>query len=524
MPTMGTKGWQTMDTRLPDSGRRALLLPAGTAARTLGLIAMLAWLGSSAQAQQDWVFDDFENSSLRSGTGWTWTTFNKGDTERETLEVGVEHHAGGGVKLVARGTLPDDGTGFSHGGLMCAPGDGEDPGPRSIDLSSFAALGFRASSNQADYYAVRIEQESTGYNSTNIALPLTSQMREFIIPLDAFKTGVSDTTALVFTRLVDSPGAVFHIELDDIVLRTEIPADEGMRRLRDLAEWSASPQIGWQNATFRNLPLLVYFSSDFATPCRVFEEHLVESAGFPEAARGFVLARVDVNDYQALARQCGVIRVPAFVVFEPSTGLSSRVYAGTDTAALVDAMRGYLGQRANTPAGPSATNPSEQYDIVLIDDFSDRSNINRVGGQWGAFSAGDHGDITWRFVDLDGGNLALEASGRYPVTAGGQTYGGIYCDLAPGRGVSRNLAAYRWLSFICRSSASSVLQVHLEDGNGQRSAAQVFHVSPAASRITVPIANFGPVAGRAVTIVWTEPSAMPGARFEIVLDDVMIIR
>ncbi|MCB2156055.1 thioredoxin family protein [bacterium] len=485
---------------------------------------VLAWLFLPLVvfAEESAIFDNFEDHNLRSEVGWTWDYFAKGDAPTIGLMVDLDDQGSG--YLMSRGTLPDDGTGFTVGGIFCAPADRETNPVEPIDFSSFDALAFRAASDRPAYYNVRIEQKEQGYNSTNVAFPVTEEMQDFLIPLSEFKSGTSQSTAMAFTCLVDEPGAIFHLKLDDIRFVRGMLQGTHRAGLEARADWAATPKIGWQNARFHNKPMLFYFSSRFALPCQLFEERLIENQEFPELAREFVLARVDVNQYQSLVRRYNVWRVPSFIVLEPASGRMTSLYSGARTAELALEMRNYLKNRPEKDMVAQDVAPSQRYHIVHIDDFTDRNDINEVGGHWGTYAMGDRGDIDRRIVDLGGGNLALQVAGVYPGKPGDPTYGGVYCDLAPDRGTSRDLSKFRWISFICRSSESDVFQIHLEDGNGAQAKPQQFHASADPARVTIPLASFGDIAGRATTIVWSEPNPMPGRKFELVLDDVMVIR
>lgn len=474
-------------------------------------------------AQARWVLDDFEDGNLESSLEWMWEVFAA--NQATTIRLQVEADETENSRLIASGTLPGAETGFTYGGLLCAPEDHGEGATEPKDFTGFYALSFRGASDRPGYYTVRLEQKKLGHNSTNVVFPVTNQMQEFIVPLSEFRSGVSETTAIAFTRLVDTPGAAFHLELDDVGLEPEAPKQKDTRRLESIGEWAPSPEIAWQNAQFHNKPLLCYFSSKIATPCRQFEKRLVNYKQFGPLAQEFVLTRLDVDEHQSVTRRYNVWKVPTFTVFEPVSGRSTTLYTGSDVNTLGKAMRTYLEERPEKDLqADQNTSPAERYQIVWIDDFSDRNDLNDVGGRWGAFSYGDQGDIASRFTDLGSGNLAMEIKGTYPGRYGQPTWGGVYCDITPDRTTPRNLSNYRWISFICRSSASSVFQIHLEAGPQQRSEPMQFHVSEEPRRVTLPLSSFGDFTKSVTSLVWSQPEPRVGMEFHLVLDDVMVIR
>jgi hypothetical protein len=489
----------------------------------LGKLSFLAVIIAFGIPQQvigkDWTLDSFEDGDLRSELGWVWEAFAIDD--EETISVQVSEDAEGNHRLVATGKLPDKGTGFTYGGVLCVPEDTDRPTPESFE--AFRGIAFRASSDSPSYYSLRIEHQELRHNSTNVVFPVTRSMQEFFIPLSEFKTGISLTTGLAFTRLVDTPGASFHLELDDIRFVSEAPSDATAARLESMATWAPSLEVAWQNANFQSKPLLLYFWSDFAVPCHVFEDRLIEAGSFDRFRDSFVLAKVDVNQNRSFVQQCNVWRVPAFMVLEPGSGRRTVLYAGNETGELETAVLGYLQSRADLESASESVAPAERYHVVTIDSFSDRNELNDVGGKWGTFAAGDTGAIVGRFVDLGGGNLAYEADGHYPNQQTG-TFGGIFCDLAPDRATPRNLASFRWISFITKSSTPGMYQIHLEDSQGGRSPAVQFQVTTQPLRVTIPLARFGPVVGNTTTLVWTDPNPVPGGRLNLLLDDLMVIQ
>jgi hypothetical protein len=216
--------------------------------------------------------------------------------------------------------------------------------------------------------------------------------------------------------------------------------------------------------------------------------------------------------------------VPSFVINEADSPTPGRIInTGAETAGLKAAMEAYLATRIQ-PASNGASNALAQFHTVVIDDFSDRNDLNEVGGRWGTFDAGDQGMITHRFVEISAGNIALEVHGGFPTGEGGATWGGVYTDITPNRAEPRNLMGFRWLAFICQSREAGVYQVHLENGPGQRSNVQIFRVGSAPARIALPIPEFGPVAGGATTIVWSKVDPKPGQQFSLVLDDVLVVK
>lgn len=474
----------------------------------------------NAQGSARILVDDFEDADLTSEIGWSWSVFAK--HEAETISMYITEEAGQGSRLIASGKLPDFQDGFTYGGIVCGPIDRETAEP--IDLSQFAAIGFRAASDRPGYYAIRVEQAGIGYNSTNVVIPVTDHMQQFFVPMDQFATGSSATTALTFTRLVDEPGAPFHLELDDLALYRENPSDSFNNNLGATAEWAPSPEIAWQNAKFENKPLLCYFSSEMALPCQEFENRLVEYPEFSKLAESFILTRLNVNQHRDVASRYDVWRVPSFLVFEPVSGRSAPLYEGSDVKELGKTMNQYLKERPEQHMVASQEPPSQRYNVVMVDDFSDRNQINMAGGTWNTFEMGDQGDILPRFLDLGGGNLALEIKGRYPGSPGAETYGGFYCELSRNRTISYDLSKYRWISWVCYSSTPSLYQIHLEDAAQQRGQSVQFQVGAQPSRITLPISYLGEQARNSATIVWTQPEPRGGQTFHLVIDDVMLIQ
>ncbi|MEQ8818905.1 MAG: thioredoxin family protein [Sumerlaeia bacterium] len=479
-----------------------------------------------AQDPPDWVVDDFADGDLTSNLDWTWQTFATGN--RDAIGLAVSFDGTRGNRLTARGTIPGDGHGFGYAGLLLsAPGVGKEGLEHLVasdikDFDGAYGLAFWAASNKPDYYAVRIEQRGLGPNSTNVVFPVTEEMQEYLVPLRKFTSGVSASTGLAFVRMIEAPGDHFHLELKDVRIVRVPPADRAPR-LDMVADWSPSPEIGLQNARFHSKPMLLYFSSEFAKPCQAFENELVREKAFPELAGAFVLAKLDVNDYQTLTRRCDIWKVPAFVALEPASGSMTTLYAGVETQELAEVMRSYLTSRPETETPAQQATPAAKYQIVEIDRFSDRNTLNELGGTWGAFSAGDRGDIAYRFTDLGSGNLALEVRGIYPAGQGG-TYGGVYCDVTPDRQSPRNLAACRWISFVCRSAEAGFYQLHLENERGESSQPVRFRAETKPARITLPVEGFGSIAETVSTMVWTRPNPVAGEEFHLVLDDVIAIR
>jgi hypothetical protein len=92
------------------------------------------------------------------------------------------------------------------------------------------------------------------------------------------------------------------------------------------------------------------------------------------------------------------------------------VYAGV-------ALSGAVGTASVPEAVGSAAVAAD--DVLLVDDFSRRKMENLLGGEWGAFSAGDQGDVYAYVTEVSPGEFALEAEGSLP-NYGGDTWAGIY--------------------------------------------------------------------------------------------------
>lgn len=462
------------------------------------------------------VIDDFEDGDTFAEGGWEWRAFSKPGGEEFVLSIDAEEN---NKSLLVSGMFPDDGSGFTYGGLVCAKPENS----ASLNLCSYWGITFLAAGDTSGYYSVRLEQDDIGYNSSNVIFPVTETMERIFIPIDKFQTGCAATNAITFTRLTDVPGETYYLRIDDVAILENAHPEWRTLEWTGIVSWAPSLEVGWQDSLFENKPMLVYFGSQFANPCRRFESLLVRENRLPSLANQFVMAKLNVNDHLTLARRYEVMRVPSFLVFEPTTGENTSLYIGADPQILQDEMEKYLTNRKQTDVVQRRSR-SEQYSIVTIDNFDDRNDLNQVGGVWATFSAGDQGDIQRRFTDLGGGNLAIEAVGKYPIIRSGQTWGGIYCDLAPARSITRDISGFRWLSFICRSDREQTFQVHLESGPANQSPIATFTATTKPTRVTIPISGFGEVSKRATTIVWTQPNPLPGQTFHLTLDDVTVIR
>lgn len=508
LSALGKKGESGWCFRESDS--RARRRVRGVLAGLMGGILFLAFAAPAA------VLDDFEDGDLEALGGWEWRVFAKEDPYAFTAQV-VDFPEG--RALVAEGIYPDDGTGLTFGGLTCAKAQRG----RSEDLRRSWGISFRVAGKEPGYFYIRLEQEGLGHNSSNVIFPVTEQMEQIVIPFDRFETGVARTYAITFTRIEDVPGEPFYLRLDDVEIHSTPPREWQQMEWKDVVTWASSLSLGWQDARFSNKPMLVYFWSQYASPCLRFEAELFAEKRLPGLASQFVMAKLNVNEHQAATQRYNVLRVPSFLAFEPSTGEHTVLYVGEDPGALQDRMESYLAGRDVEGAVARAA-PTQQFTSVTIDTFDDRNQLNEVGGRWAAFSAGDRGDISCRFIDLGGGNVAIEAVGMYPYVNVGATFGGVYCDLSPERRQPRNLTQFRWLAFVCRTDRPRVFQVHLEDSRGMRSVAIRFQATNQPTRITIPVAQFGGAAQAATTIVWSEPAPTAGDEFRLALDDVMFVR
>jgi hypothetical protein len=161
----------------------------------------------------------------------------------------------------------------------------------------------------------------------------------------------------------------------------------------------------------------------------------------------------------------------------------------------------------------------------MVDDFGARDlDRNSLGGKWGAFSAGDRGDIVLKFVDDGRGGSALEADGVLPVFPGGVTWGGVYCDLGARR-EARDLRPYKALQFRARSEAPAAFDVRIENPRDTHKSTNVgFNADREFASVTIPLTAFSTGVGDSTVITWKLRDEKAGARFHLVLDDVKFVR
>lgn len=163
--------------------------------------------------------------------------------------------------------------------------------------------------------------------------------------------------------------------------------------------------------------------------------------------------------------------------------------------------------------------------VLLVDDFETDATTNRLGGAWVGFSAGGDRYISKALRDLGGAGHAMEATGSFPRAADG-TYGGLACELTPGKSGSMDLTGYTHLVFEATALRPSIegFVVRIDNAaDGWQVPSIGFAAGPAPTTVRVPLAGL-PGLDRAVAVVWTVPSPRPGAAFGLRLDNVRFER
>lgn len=163
--------------------------------------------------------------------------------------------------------------------------------------------------------------------------------------------------------------------------------------------------------------------------------------------------------------------------------------------------------------------------VLLIDDFETDAPTNRLGGGWVGFSAGGDRYISKALRDLGGAGHAMEATGSFPRAADG-TYGGLACELTPGKSGSMDITGYTHLVFEATALRPSLegFSVRIDNVADGWQVPQVgFAAGPAPTTVRIPLAGL-PGLDRAVALVWTVPTPRPGAAFGLRLDNVRFER
>jgi thioredoxin len=87
------------------------------------------------------------------------------------------------------------------------------------------------------------------------------------------------------------------------------------------------------------LPVLVDFTADWCPPCRMIKPVLRELAD--ELAGQLVVAQIDVDEYQATARDAGVLGMPTLNLYIGGR-VATQIVGARPKAALVRAISDHL--------------------------------------------------------------------------------------------------------------------------------------------------------------------------------------
>lgn len=471
------------------------------------------------------VIDDFESGDdLVSRLGSEWEPFFKDiGSSRDPITAEVVAAPGSGHELKVSGHLPDDGSPGTWGGIFI---DLSQDGTIARDLFQFEQLSFRVRTDDPALYIVRLEDPHLRENSRGIVFPADTVGDEVSIPLWRFAPSHRAATRITFLRAEQIPGASFSLYLDDVSIETATA-----RARTELMEagipWAPSVTVAWDRARSRQQPLLMYFTSSIVNRCREFEEEALGQGKFRDLVDGNTLALIDVSTNLDLARRFNVYRVPSFVAMNPSNRQTLLIdplrYGDNWGKQLSETVRSFTIERVDLPRTNLARSEAQ---VTLIDDFSDVSAMNRVGGMWHAFSTGDRGDVAHRFVLVESDNFALEIFGKVPdAQPGGMTWAGVSCDLSPNRAIPRNLTGFRALEFSAASSTTGRYGVRLENTQyGPHSTTIVLDTAPTLQRYSIPLHAFTTGVENVTSIVWVAIDPRPGQPFHLILDDVALAR
>ena len=261
--------------------------------------------------------------------------------------------------------------------------------------------------------------------------------------------------------------------------------------------------------------------TDELQPPLVMSEGKWSAATIPLRATDFASAGVDASRIQDVVFEA-VCRPGEGELFIDAVHVIPASSAGVNNGSKAP-----LSRRAAESGGASQQNAASASATgnLLVDDFSARDlDHNALGGKWGAFSAGDKGDVQVRIIDDSDGQPAIEAAGVLPVFPGGVTWGGVVCDLDAKR-MPRDLSAYKALQFRVRSDSPAMYEVRIENPTDTHKSTNVpFKPTRGFTQITIPLKEFASGVKESTIITWKLQDEKAGARFNLVLDDIMFVK
>ncbi|MCB8932638.1 MAG: thioredoxin family protein [Fimbriimonadaceae bacterium] len=91
------------------------------------------------------------------------------------------------------------------------------------------------------------------------------------------------------------------------------------------AVWSSTLEEGLARARHEGKPLLVFFGTDWCLNCRAYTKSMFPEAEFIEAAKPFVLVKIDVDRDEKLADRYAVNGIPDVLFMDPQGTVLERV-------------------------------------------------------------------------------------------------------------------------------------------------------------------------------------------------------